>query len=112
MYRVAGNDVLSPSYKITTYVPPTVQDFNIQLSYPVYNETAAGNAKITGHHRIACHHRPDPNLTFRRAKTSWFSEPAWNWHWQQPDGTEWQCHDWPKILIIGLSWRITRDIPA
>jgi hypothetical protein len=38
VYRVAGNDALSPDYKITTYIPPTVRDFDIQLSYPAYTK--------------------------------------------------------------------------
>lgn len=36
VYRVAGSDALSPDYHITTYIPPTVRDFDIHVTYPAY----------------------------------------------------------------------------
>ncbi|HLH53608.1 MAG TPA: DUF4175 family protein [Verrucomicrobiae bacterium] len=38
VYHVAGNDALSPDYKITTYIPPAVKEFNVQLTYPAYTQ--------------------------------------------------------------------------
>jgi hypothetical protein len=36
VYHVAGSDAASPDYHITTYIPPSVKDFNILLKYPEY----------------------------------------------------------------------------
>jgi hypothetical protein len=57
MYRVAGGDALSPEYKISTYVPPTVRAFDIQLKLPEYTK-AAPVAQIS------------PNISIVRASTA------------------------------------------
>jgi hypothetical protein len=57
VYHVAGNDALSPDYHITTYVPPTVQDFNIRVSYPAYTKLTPAVQK-------------SPDITAVRASTA------------------------------------------
>ncbi|HTL18479.1 MAG TPA: DUF4175 family protein [Patescibacteria group bacterium] len=59
VYHVAGNDALSPDYKITTYVPPTVKDFNVHLKYPDYTKLPDGMQK-------------SPNISVLRASTAEF----------------------------------------
>ena len=88
MYRVAGNDALSPSYKITTYVPPTVQDFNIQLSYPVYTKLPPATQKspdITALRATTAQIRIQPSVELN--KPSPFREPPELALAANPDGT-------------------------
>ena len=40
VYRVAGSDAASEEYRISTYVPPAVKYFNIELNYPQYTRRA------------------------------------------------------------------------
>jgi hypothetical protein len=57
VYRVAGSDALSPEYNISTYVPPAVKDFNLQLKFPDYTRLPPAAQK-------------SPNLAVLRATTA------------------------------------------
>jgi len=37
-YKVTGSDAVSQDYKITTYVPPAVEELRIRVSYPTYTK--------------------------------------------------------------------------
>jgi len=37
-YRVAANDVVSPDYEITTFIPPEIKHLAIQVDYPAYTK--------------------------------------------------------------------------
>ena len=77
-YRVAGNDAVSPDYKITTYVPPTVQDFSIQLSYPAYtklNPVVQKSPDITAVRASTAAIHIQPSVGLKQAKLRFSSAP-------------------------------------
>jgi len=57
VYRVAGSDARSRDFTVSTYVPPTVQDFNVSLKYPEYI-------------RLAPMLQKSPNISAVRATTA------------------------------------------
>lgn len=71
VYRVAGNDALSPDYKITTYVPPTVREFNVRLAYPAYTKLGSVEQKspdITAVRATTAEIRIQPSVALKEAK--------------------------------------------
>lgn len=71
VYRVAGNDALSADYKITTYIPPTVNEFNIQLTYPEYTKLPSATQKspdITVVRASSATIRIQPSVELRQAR--------------------------------------------
>jgi hypothetical protein len=78
VYRVAGNDALSADYKITTYIPPTVRDFNIQLSYPSYTKLAPIEQKspdITAVRATTAQIQIQPSVALKQAKLRFSASP-------------------------------------
>ena len=78
LYRVAGNDALSPDYKISTYVPPTVRDFDIRLSYPAYTKLEPVLQKspdITAVRATMAEIRIQPSVALKQAKLKFSSSP-------------------------------------
>ncbi len=78
-YRVAGNDAVSPDYKITTYVPPTVQDFDIRLSYPAYTKLSPASQKtpdIAAVRASTAEIRIQPSVGLRQAKLRFSGLPG------------------------------------
>jgi hypothetical protein len=45
VYRVTGNDAVSPEFRISTYVPPEVKDLTIQITYPDYTRLPPATQK-------------------------------------------------------------------
>ena len=78
VYRVAGNDAQSPDYKITTYVPPTVEDFNIQLSYPAYTKLpplTQRSPDISAVRASTAQFHIQPSVALKQAKLRFVSLP-------------------------------------
>jgi hypothetical protein len=55
-YRVTGNDAVSETYEIQTYVPPEVKDLSVQIEYPAYTRLKPAAQK-------------SPDITALRAST-------------------------------------------
>src|SRR5581483_11491206 len=78
VYRVAGNDALSPDYKITTYIPPTVQDFNVQLKFPEYTKLPPAVQKtpnVSVLRASAAEIRIRPSVQLKQAKLRFSKSP-------------------------------------
>ncbi len=77
-YRVAGSDAVSPEYKITTYIPPTVQDFNVRLNYPAYTkrgEVVQKSPDISVLRASTAEIRIQPSVGLKQARLRFSSGP-------------------------------------
>ena len=99
VYHVAGSDAVSPDYKITTYIPPTVQDFNVRLDYPAYTKLGPALKKapdITAVRASSAEIRIQPSVPLKQANLRFSNLPSLALS-PNPDGS------WSGTVVLGTN---------
>jgi hypothetical protein len=102
-YNVSGGDAVSDTYKITTYVPPTVKDLTVTLNFPDYTGLKPATQKspdITAVRATTVQIELEPSVELSAAQLRFSSSP--NSQGQSPIS--------PMTPITPIKWTATLQI--